>query len=429
MKSIFCIHNDAQDSGQVCMHLLDAVPERTDYHRWFSGHGSEYRLVCAACHRRLVEGVAAVDVAHICQPCFQTLETEGCFDGVAGRPAVLVCESNLSVVVETIELPLPGRILALQPLNSHAESRWIALTTGGDIVRLDLGLRSVKQLARLVQTKMDLDKDIELCVSSDGRWAALANTHGRYGCVVDLQTGQMTLQLERDDYHFEQSCFPLAFFESSGRTLFVHGTKWNRLDISDPGTGEVLTQRFIADYEAGTAQPAHYLDYFHAGLTVSPDQEWIVDNGWVWQPAGVICAWKLQEWVHKNVWESEDGASLQSLCDRYYYWDGPVCWLDEHILAVWGYGNDEEWLLPAVRIFDVATQQELRWFAGPKGSLAFDTYLLAFSHKDPLTVWDCETGERLLVAPDFYPTHYHAGARQFLALKDAATIEVGMLRA
>ena len=69
-----------------------------------------------------------------------------------------------------------------------------------------------------------------------------------------------------------------------GRTLVVHATDWNRLDVSDPATGERLTLRDLPQPESGQPRPNRYMDYCHAGLSVSPDYEWIADWGWIWHP-------------------------------------------------------------------------------------------------------------------------------------------------
>ncbi len=263
------------------------------------------------------------------------------------------------------------------------------------------------------------------------------NTLGRYGLIVDLETGRATMLLDRGDYHEDVSHFSIAFFSSDGRTLLVHATGWNRLDISDPATGELLTPRGPTSYIEDEPRPAHYLDYFHCQLTVSPDHQWIVDNGWVWHPYGVMTAWNLWRWFTENVWEAEDGPSLRTLCARGYYWDGPLCWIDATTLAVWGYGEDDKSLLPAVRLFDVSTGVELGWFPGPQvapkagttwpdrgsGWLVYDTMLFSISPEYGTAVWDVTTGERLLHTPQFAPLRYHRRTRQFLS-----RLEDGRLR-
>jgi hypothetical protein len=148
----------------------------------------------------------------------------------------------------------------------------------------------------------------------------------------------------------------------------------------------------------------------------------------MWHPVGVVVCWEVLRWLERNVWESEDGPSRRELCDRAYYWDGPLCWVDDERLAVWGYGKDEEWLIPAVRIFDAASGSELRWFAGPEGRLAFDDYLFSLDESEGTAVWDIDTGERLLREETFWPLRYHRGAKVFLTPELDGSFRVSRLR-
>jgi hypothetical protein len=179
---------------------------------------------------------------------------------------------------------------------------------------------------------------------------------------------------------------------------------------------------------SGEKHPPHYLDYFHGSLSISPDQQWVVDNGWAWHPVGSVVTWNIPRWLRENPYESEDGSSMLDLYDRTYYWDGPLCWINERVVAVWGYGDDELELIPAVRLFDVVAEKELGWFAGPEGTLIYDEYLFALSEQHGLTAWDVATGERVLAEPDFYPTRYHRGAKQFLQIdRQNGKMQIGTL--
>ena len=200
----------------------------------------------------------------------------------------------------------------------------------------------------------------------------------------------------------------------------------------DPSSGELLTQRAPTSYRHGEKQPDHYLNYFHAQLVVSPESCWIADNGWVWHPWGIIRSWSLASWLQHNPWESEDGESVRSIAERAYFWDGPICWIDDSTLAVWGWGEDEQWLLPAVRLIDVCSGKQIRWFPGPRvrqpaawppkklaPSLFFDRYLFAVDDDQGTSVWDVVSGERLLCDQKMSPVHYHPRSKEFLSLGDS----------
>ena len=123
-------------------------------------------------------------------------------------------------------------------------------------------------------------------------------------------------------------------------------------------------------------------------------------------------------------------ASLgKSLCWRSYYWDGPHCWLNDQLVAVWGYGQDDEWLIPAVCIFDVTTGKQVRWFPGPKGTLVFDGFLFSFDDSEGTSVWDIVTGERLLYDPTLLPLGYHPRSKTFLSIRESGRARISRLKA
>ncbi|WP_145054304.1 hypothetical protein [Lignipirellula cremea] len=349
-----------------------------DYHQRFTGSGLEYDLLCPQC--KGIEGEIESILRHVCLTCFEEVECEGCWDGIIGRPEIRNRNSNLRFEYESIELPeLAARnVVAIQPIHD-VPNEWAALTLEGEILRLDVVQRRVVAGPRLPEGIIDLGNKLLLLTTRKGDFIAVAERHGQNCVVLDAITGQTKLLLYRDDYHNEHSDFPVAFVEVEGSTLLIHGAAWNRLDISDVGTQKLLTERDPTSCKSGEKPPEHYLDYFHCGLLVSPDQNFVADNGWVWAPYGVVASWSVKDWLHDNVWESEDGASKKYLCRRAYFWQGSMCWIDDRHLAVWGYGEDDEWMVPAVCIFDVASGKQVRWFPGPEGTLACDEYLFSWN--------------------------------------------------
>ena len=451
MPTLACSHQEPDQPRRVCLHLLARDRKWQErYYRRFTGVGLEYDLVCATCreHPEALESQLRL----VCAECFQDMSTK-LFGGFIGSPQVAERPTSLAFAheIRSLSEPFPFRVLDIQPVDGFSASAWVALTEAGGLAWIDLDQGTVTWLARSPTDRVNLKRAVALHLSPDGEMAALVNTYGEHGVVIDLKTGKVTLHLERDTYHENISVFPLAFFVIDGRLLLAHGTAWNRLDISDPRTGKLLTSRISPPYVSGKQKAEHYLDYFHCGLSVSPSQEWIVDNGWVWHPVGEIVTWNLRRWLQENVWESEDGPSRKELCWRDYFWDGPLCWIDGQTLAVWGYGDDDAELIPAVRLFDVASGQELRWFPGPFGGsrgdwvpisedgeqmewraemlgrLAFDTYLFSFSQEYGTSVWDAQTGERLLFDAALRPLRYHRGAHQFLTILPDGAFQISRL--
>lgn len=324
-----------------------------------------------------------------------------------------------------------GVIADLAPVHDGGRPAWLALGEDGTISRWDVTTGDHEAVA--ITTLPD-EPDHgpwdghqlrrHLHASHDGRFAAVVNDYGRFGQVLDLRTGSITLDLDNTGYHENTVPFSLAFGESRGRCVVIHRTEWNRLDVSDARTGSPLADRSRPVPGERGASPEHALDYFHGALQVSPDGQRILDDGWVWHPVGRPSVWSLDRWIEHDVWESEDGPSPLDVCDRAYYWDHAMTWIDSARIAVEGLGDDDEDMLPGARIFDTTrTDQhgrvvELRAFEGPVGPFFSDGTRLFSGGASGLSIWDTDKGELLGSVPGISPTHHHAGARQFLQLAD-----------
>ncbi|NVB80170.1 MAG: NADAR family protein [Kofleriaceae bacterium] len=408
--AIQCEHQTADSVRFACSHLLASRETVRHYHRRFTGHAADFEMVCAAC------AVDRAELRKVCGDCFSWL-LNGHRDGDLGAPAHRARTTDVRyehVIVRPSGVE-PEGIIAVAAV-PKVFGVWLMLDGAGRLHRVDLDRGTAEAGGVVPEGSVDLGAPLDLHVASDGRLAAVAERYGRRAIVLEPASGRVTLSLLRDDYHEERCRFPLGFFELDGRLLLVHAVAWNRLEVSDPISGSLLSKRDALVY-SGDARPEHYLDYFHAGLVISPSGERVIDNGWVWHPFGVVRAFSLRRWVDGNPYESEDGPSVKDLCARSYYWDGPVCWLNERTVAVWGAGEDDLELTPAARIFDVETGEELRSFDGPAGDFTFDApYLVAHDRQTGSTVWDVMTGERVAADASLRPDAYHPHSRCFVTL-------------
>lgn len=262
-------------------------------------------------------------------------------------------------------------------------------------------------------------------------------TLGLAGGVIDLQTGQQVHTLIRNTSLPDTSSFSLGFVEVGERTVLVHATGWNRLDATDIVSGKLLTERGPTGCVNGV-QPPHYLDYFHSGLSVSPQSTWLISNGWVWHPVGYMAAWRTDAWLGEsgNVWESEDGPTKFSIDETGagYFWDRPNCWLDNDTVAFWGRGDDDEELEDAVGIYSLSERKLLRWLEGPHardGFLAFDKengVLIAVSPKAGTTLWDIQSEEKLAEDSTLHPTLWHPGLKALIATGGGNSDAVHVIR-
>jgi len=323
-------------------------------------------------------------------------------------------------------------ILDTQPT---ADGNWGVLTREGFCAIIDSFGVEVSSRALWVEW-LDMTKPVMLRLSRNLRFVVVAEEFGTEGCLFDLRTGEVLKRLTRGDYIVSQCSYPVAFFEFEGTTLLVHGTDWNRLELSDPLTGACLSDRPVPQFEKVGPSPSRCLDYFHSRLTVSPDQKRVFDNGWIWHPLGVPRTWSLEAWVSGNVWESEDGESVRELRTGGHMWDAPMAWLDSETVIVWGLGeelDEEAPLRPGVRVLDVLSGDEIATIDGVQvdphalsprnpvceGWIAFDTWLYAVSPKSGTTVWDMGARTCLHHDPDFTPRHYHPLTRAFFSLDGA----------
>lgn len=394
----------------MCTHVAADEDER--FVLRFTGTGLEFWLVCRSCAE-----LAEPPLVGVCSAC-ALAQLDRIFDaaGVRGRPEVRTRESGLAFEHGTIAVPgLAGAAcVAAAGLVDGPRSAWLVVS-GGALLRVD-----VEGEAGRVAPVLDLEGEVDegtdglrIEVAPDGRHAAVVERHGAHGVVIDVATGTITMHLDRGDYCVEHYEFSCAFVDDGGRSLLVHATHWNRLDISDPSTGELLTPRDTA---------GHDLDYFHAGLSVSPDGRWLVDDGWVWHPVGVLQRVDLQRWRGENPWETEDGPSRATLRACNYRWDVGRCFVDARTLVVWGFGPDDQAMVDAAVVFDVAEGTQLRWFAGPpRGRFVFDGHLVVIAAEET-SVWDVSTGERLLVAPGFAPHAFHPGTREHATFGDGTVV-------
>jgi hypothetical protein len=336
-----------------------------------------------------------------------------------------------------------GTILDIAPIDQSGHSEWLMLAEDGCVIRMnadDLTWKHVASSAILPEPDHEPWNDQplrhHLHASGCGRFAAVVNDYGKHGQLIDLQRCAVSRVLDGGDYHSDTVPFSFTFVNVSHRVLAVHRADWNRLDITDPATGELLTERSPTQYKEGESRPPHYLDYFHGALYVSPDHTYILSDGWVWHPIGVPTIWQVESWCRSNAWESEDGPSKLDICSREYFWGHAVCWIDEKRIAIGGIGDNDEKMIDGARIFDVTLLEtvnaeersdwrrplEIATFQGPSGSFFSDGISLFSANLGGLSRWDPASGAQTGHITGFNPTRHHRGARELVQLIDSTLL-------
>jgi len=96
--------------------------------------------------------------------------------------------------------------------------------------------------------------------------------------------------------------------------FLIHSTGWNVLHVSDPRTGELLTNRLL-----GNAMPDESpyegkrdsgIEHFLCELSVSPDYKYVVSDGWVWQPVGMAMIFNVENWLAGDLYIEASAISL-----------------------------------------------------------------------------------------------------------------------
>jgi hypothetical protein len=378
-----------------------------DYVERFTGRGVDSELVCEACAASSGPTHEADDAAIARVRDYRRRR----FDG---EPEVIELASELWFAHEAIELEVP-ELADLRALGGDDRDRWLGVTRDGVLVEIDLDRREIRERGRVA-----VPAPFELHVSASGDFAAVVEapirfeTPGIHGEIVELATDRR-IPLLREENDSDVGRFPFAFITHRDRDVAIYAPEWNRLAAFDVRSGEALTARPTPAHG-----DRHYVDYYHCGLHVSPRGTMIADNGWVWQPVGIVTTWSIARWLDENAWESEDGRSRQELSWR-ENWDIPVCWIDETRLAITGHDDIER----AVEIHDTRTGTLERWFAGPSGDFVFDRVMFALG--DDTAVFDVERGGRLHRDPHA-TARYHAHAKCFATLPKDGRVTISRLR-
>lgn len=422
LRNVVCTHLLGQRDGKYLRHFRD-VSEDAGF------EAMDVYVLCPECAKH--PDAPELPLARCCQQCFREIETKGEWIGNTNQPFFTERETSLRFEHDTVPLNLEGELLMVAPL--QGSDHWLLLTSQKKLYVLHGDTKDIQVLPELAFEKLDFEKSIQVQSSRDGNFFAIYNTYAQYGYVVSTNPYGISMLLDRQKYHEEVSGFSVAFFEHQGRSLLIHATDWNRLEISDPREGSLLTQRHIAEYKKNE-RPEHYLDYFHCTLSASPNNSWVANTGWVWQPAGVISSWNLERWLEQNPFESEDGESRQTF-NAWQDWDMSTCWLDDTTLGVYGLGYEDR-ITPGIQLFDVRTGERTDFLFGPsiepaydlltehfpeqsslrRGLFVFDTWLFSSGYGRGVEVWDVKAKARLLRDKSFSPIAYHPTSKVFLTV-------------
>ncbi len=430
-----CQHIESQHAGEVCVHLFDGKAE--EFYRCFTGENKQYNLICPKCKTYLEK--FQLSMKKVCLDCFDKIDSNGDFFNFIGEPSYDYSPDLYHFNYQEITVPALQHqyIMAMQPLLYTSGSQWIIFDGLGNLQLLDLSCNTIVLINQVSNDLIDKAGDIHIIVSNESDYVAIISRSRlmkdtkdwNKGVVLDLISGEITMLLSRGDYHTAVSEFPIAFFRDEERTLIIHATNWNRLDISDPATGIVISEReFNTRPTEAWRFNQNTMTEFSGRLSVSPNQQWLIDDGWQWGPVGCLSLFSISRWLNDNVWEADNGPSKSKLVMKNYFWGAPSCCLDGDTLCVWGQGTDEKNIIPAAVLFDINTREQIDWFPGPsRGLFVYDQLLYTTDENDNLSAWDLSNGNRVVLEKGFSPQLYHATSRQFLSYQGKGVFTLGQI--
>ena len=170
-------------------------------------------------------------------------------------------------------------------------------------------------------------------------YICVTERYGLNAATVNI-TDRRVLRFAREDYHCDVSSYSIGFLEYNGRVLLIHQTQWNRLDITDLETEELLTEREIIYRKTdemvtnkwGTSpkmESKNYIDYFHSLLHLSPDGKHFLSNGWHWGPADNIKCFETERFL-----EEYETCEEHIEYARGYVWDRPCTFVGNDMLVI-----------------------------------------------------------------------------------------------
>ncbi len=225
-------------------------------------------------------------------------------------------------MTETFSLNIENEEIVFADISNREKLEVIIVCKSNNIFLFDCETKSKSLLTQLSFVPHKLNLQIH-CFQN---YACIVQKNGTDGMVINLSDSKYKKQLVRGDYCAHVSLFPIAFYTNENQTFLIHGTDWNRLDITCLETDELLTNR-IVEYETNS----NYFDYFHSSLYVSPESKLFISSGWVWQPYEVITLYSIENFL-KEFELSHTQIEFKETSG--YNWERPICWIDNKTLAI-----------------------------------------------------------------------------------------------
>ncbi|WP_226661395.1 hypothetical protein [Microbulbifer aggregans] len=302
------------------------------------------------------------------------------------------------------------RVLAAASCTTDPKNIFI-LTDRSELICLDLYTGDLSLVKELNGDEFPVNSEFQLYCSQDGRFLAVtcrrqqSHEHSAIcrGVVVRIGDSKEILSLSAGEYHTELTPLPVCFIAHNSKTHLVHATDWNRLDITDLETGEIITGRDLTESPRENEDNDYVFKEWSGVLKASPSQTRLATIGWVWHPIGVALSYDLKSWLNGDLWETDSSPNMRSYAIWDYFWDSPFCWINDQKICIWGVDDGQFGDAPTntAAVFDVESEELLLSISGPTSDIFFfDKYLfsgLYHEEKEPagITIWSIDDGSLL----------------------------------
>lgn len=324
----------------------------------------------------------------------------------------------------SIPISLPNEDIIFYEVLNRTDPECLFICKTGNIYLLNLNNGELEALT----PNPTVTTFYKIVVHSYGNYIVMVDDKGTSGVVMHIKNPQYLKLLHRGNYQVKYCSYPIGFYTLNKRTYLIHGTDWNRLDITCLNNDDLMTDREIK-FEG----KVNYFDYFHGTLAVAPDEKKFVSKGWHWSPYDRVTLYEVEKFI--ETYE----LSYNYLDFPYtsgYNWDRPLCWINNNTIAL-GYNKqeeyDEEEFDSEIIIVDTKTneiKQEIT-FKGfdinddgeVSGNFYYDKmfdFFIAFNNSTGLLITDSD-GEIIMQDENFEMEAYNQKHRLFYHLNEASS--------
>jgi hypothetical protein len=152
-----------------------------------------------------------------------------------------------------------------------------------------------------------------------------------------------TLRIQREDYHADISCYPIALFKDEKDVPhLIYGVAWNHIQIMNLDTRQIVTASKSLIEEGAEEHHIEYYknhkednkfpwptpyDYFFGKLFISPNQKEVLSAGWAWGSSDYYTVYNIQQFIESN-------RITKTVVDGWEHYNRAVCWIDNETIAV-----------------------------------------------------------------------------------------------